>query len=317
MIALPQEPLLNVHGLKKHFGAVKAVEEVSFELKRGEVVGLVGESGSGKSTVGRTLLRLIEPTSGTLEFDGNQILNLSKRDMRHMRRRMQLIFQDPFSSLNPYMRVGQTLEEPLIVHRLRRTTADRRTRVGELLEMVGLRASHANRYPHEFSGGQRQRIVIARALASEPDFVVADEAVSALDVSVQAQIINLLRQLQSELQLAMLFIGHDLGVIRYLADRTMVMYLGRIVEMAPTEELFRNPRHPYTRALLSAIPDPDPNRAKTRVILKGDVPSPVNPPSGCAFRSRCPSAIAACADMIPPMRTVAANHTVACIRHEL
>lgn len=312
-----QEPLLSVKGLKKHFGPVKAVEEVSFELQRGEVLGLVGESGSGKSTVGRTLLRLIEPTSGSLEFDGNQVLDLSSRDMRQMRRRMQLIFQDPYSSLNPYMRIGKALEEPLIVHRLRRTAAERRTRVGELLEMVGLRSAHANRYPHEFSGGQRQRIVIARALASEPDFVVADEAVSALDVSVQAQIINLLRQLRSELQLAMLFIGHDLGVIRYLADRTMVMYLGRIVETAPTEELFRNPRHPYTRALLSAIPDPDPNRRSARVILRGDVPSPINLPSGCAFRTRCPSAVSACADMVPSLSEVSANHKVACIRHDL
>lgn len=312
-----QAPLLRVEGLKKHFGAVKAVEEVSFELRRGEVLGLVGESGSGKSTVGRTLLRLIEPTSGSLEFDGKQLTRLSRRDMRQMRRRMQLIFQDPYSSLNPHMRIGNTLEEPLIVHRLFRTAVERRTRVGELLEMVGLRSAHANRYPHEFSGGQRQRIVIARALASEPDFVVADEAVSALDVSVQAQIINLLRQLRSELQLAMLFIGHDLGVIRYLADRTMVMYLGRIVESAPTEELFRNPSHPYTRALLSAIPDPDPNRKGARVILKGDIPSPINLPSGCAFRTRCPSAVSACAETMPPLSEVAANHKVACIRHDL
>ncbi len=308
---------LAVDALRKSFGPVRAVENVAFTLRRGEVMGLVGESGSGKTTVGRLVLRLVEPTSGRVVFDGTDLGALSGRQMRRVRKRMQIVFQDPFSSLNPYQRVGEAIEEPLIVHGLRGERAQRQERVRELLSLVGLRPAHAGRYPHEFSGGQRQRIAIARALASEPDFIVADEAVSALDVSIQAQIINLLRELQQSFQLTMLFISHDLGVVRYLADRTMVLYLGRIVEMGPTEELFAAPRHPYTRALLSAIPDPDPDRRRERIILKGDVPSPIDPPSGCAFRERCPFALAACAVEVPALRAVTPTHSKACIRDDL
>jgi oligopeptide/dipeptide ABC transporter ATP-binding protein len=309
--------LLRVSGLRKTFGAVKAVQDVNFDLHRGEVMGLVGESGSGKTTIGRLVLRLVEPTEGTVAFDGTELTTLSGRRMRAIRKRMQIVFQDPFSSLNPHMRVQEAIEEPLIVHGLHRGKEERRARVIELLSLVGLRPSHADRYPHEFSGGQRQRIGIARALASEPDLIVADEAVSALDVSVQAQILNLLKELQQNFNLTMLFISHDLGVVRYLADRTMVMYLGRIVEVGPTEALFAAPRHPYTKALLSAIPDPDPAVRRERIILKGDVPSPMNPPSGCVFRERCPFAIEACAEKVPVLRAVNPSHQKACIRDDL
>jgi oligopeptide transport system ATP-binding protein len=317
MLAVGEQPLVNVRGLRKAFGAVKAVDHVDFALPRGEVMGLVGESGSGKTTVGRAALRLVEPTAGSIVFDGIDITSLSRRRMRAIRKRMQMIFQDPFSSLNPYLRVGEALEEPLIVHGLRGGKAERQERVLELLRLVGLRPSQAERYPHEFSGGQRQRIGIARALASEPDFIVADEAVSALDVSIQAQIINLLRELQRNFRLTMLFISHDLAVVRYLADRTMVMYLGRIVEVGLTQDLFAEPKHPYTKALLSAIPDPDPTARRERIILKGDVPSPINPPSGCAFRERCPFALPACARDVPPLRPVNESHLKACIRDDL
>jgi oligopeptide/dipeptide ABC transporter ATP-binding protein len=315
---VPQaDAILSVDSLKKSFGEVKAVENVSFELRRGEVMGLVGESGSGKTTVGRLVLRLMEPTAGTVRFDGTELTTLSRERMRTIRKRMQIVFQDPFSSLNPHMTVGEALEEPLLVHGLRGRRADRRARVEELMSLVGLHPSHAERFPHEFSGGQRQRVGIARALASEPEFVVADEAVSALDVSIQAQIINLLKELQRSFQLTMLFISHDLGVVRYLADRTMVMYLGRIVEIGLTEDLFASPRHPYTRALLSAIPDPDPSARRERIILKGDVPSPINPPSGCVFRERCPFALPACADTVPTLRAVSGTHQHACLRDDI
>jgi oligopeptide/dipeptide ABC transporter ATP-binding protein len=312
-----QQDLIRVEGLHKAFGEVKAVTDVNFTVRRGEVVGLVGESGSGKTTVGRMLLRLIEPTSGSVSFDGTELTSLRRGAMRAARRRMQIVFQDPFSSLNPYMRVGEIIEEPLVIHRLHGGGAERRQRVEDLMRLVGLPPSYAERYPHEFSGGQRQRIGIARALASEPDFIVADEAVSALDVSIQAQILNLLKQLQGSFHLTMLFISHDLGVVRYLADRTMVMYLGRVVEVGTTEALFEAPRHPYTKALLSAIPDPDPQNRRERIILKGDVPSPINPPSGCVFRERCPFAIAACAGETPVLRAVAPGHEKACIRDDL
>jgi len=312
-----QDELIRVDGLHKQFGEVKAVANINFSVRRSEVVGLVGESGSGKTTVGRMLLRLIEPTSGSVSFEGVDLTKLRRGAMRAARRRMQIVFQDPFSSLNPYMRVGDIIEEPLIVHGLHGRGRERRARVEELMRLVGLPPSYLERYPHEFSGGQRQRIGIARALASEPDFIVADEAVSALDVSIQAQILNLLKQLQSSFNLTMLFISHDLGVVRYLADRTMVMYLGSIVEMGPTDALFAAPRHPYTKALLSAIPDPDPDSKRERIILKGDVPSPINPPSGCVFRERCPFAIAACANEVPVLRTVAPGHEKACIRDDL
>ncbi|MEZ5864421.1 MAG: ABC transporter ATP-binding protein [Geminicoccaceae bacterium] len=317
MLAAGEQPLVSVRGLRKAYGAVKAVENVDFALHRGEVMGLVGESGSGKTTVGRVALRLVEPTAGSIVFDGIDITALSRRRMRAIRKRMQMIFQDPFSSLNPYLRIGDALEEPLVVHRLRGGKAERQERVLELMRLVGLRPSQAERYPHEFSGGQRQRIGIARALASEPDFIVADEAVSALDVSIQAQIINLLKELQRNFRLTMLFISHDLGVVRYLADRTMVMYLGRIVEVGLTPDLFAEPKHPYTKALLSAIPDPDPTFRRERIILKGDVPSPINPPSGCAFRERCPFALPACAQEVPTLRPVTTTHHKACIRDDL
>lgn len=309
--------LMKVSGLKKSFQEVKAVQDVNFEVRRGEVLGLVGESGSGKTTVGRLVLRLIEPTAGKILFDGVDLAGLSRKRMRSMRKRIQIVFQDPFASLNPYLRVGEAIEEPMIVHRLYGSKAARHDRVLQLLSLVGLQQAHVGRYPHEFSGGQRQRIGIARALASEPDFIVADEAVSALDVSIQAQIINLLKELQQRFNLTMLFISHDLGVVRYLTDRTMVMYLGRVVEIAPTAELFASPRHPYTRALLSAIPDPNPSVRRERMILKGDVPSPINPPSGCAFRERCPFAISQCAAEVPMLRSVKVDHSKACIRDNI
>jgi oligopeptide/dipeptide ABC transporter ATP-binding protein len=312
-----EDILLKTKALRKSFGEVKAVEDVNFAVHRGEVMGLVGESGSGKTTIGRLVLRLVEPSSGQVVFDGTDLTGLTRRQMRSMRKRMQLVFQDPFSSLNPHLRVGDAIEEPLIVHGLRGGKAGRRERVDELMSLVGLRPSHAERYPHEFSGGQRQRVGIARALASEPDFIVADEAVSALDVSIQAQIINLLKELQRNFGLTMLFISHDLGVVRYLADRTMVMYLGRVVEVGRTEDLFSSPRHPYTKALLSAIPDPDPTVRRERIILRGDVPSPINPPSGCVFRERCPFAISDCAREVPVLREVSSGHMKACIRDDL
>jgi oligopeptide transport system ATP-binding protein len=314
-----REELVRVRGLFKHFpvagsdDVVRAVDGVTFDIYRGETLGLVGESGCGKSTVGRCLLRLIEPTRGEVEFAGRDVLGISGDELRRLRREMQIIFQDPYASLNPRMRVRDIVSEPLVIHGIG-DKAERRERVAELLRKVGLDPDYMNRYPHEFSGGQRQRIGIARALALNPKLVVADEPVSALDVSVQAQVVNLLEDLQGEFELTYLFISHGLAVVEHISDRVAVMYLGRIVEVATAEELYANPLHPYTRALLSAIPVPDPKRKRDRIILKGDVPTPINPPSGCRFHTRCPEAIPDCARIDPDLREVSPNHTVACIR---
>lgn len=313
-------PLVRIDDLKVHFPTsqarnapvVRAVDGVSFDVPRNTIVGLVGESGSGKTTTGRALLRLFAPTAGRIVFDGQDITKLNEKQMLPWRRRMQIVFQDPYASLNPRMTVAEILGEALDTHKLAQHR--RAERIGELLERVGLNADHSRRYPHEFSGGQRQRIGIARALAVEPDFIVADEPVSALDVSVQAQVLNLLQDLQRDLGLTMLFVAHDLAVVDYLCDDVVVMYLGRVMERGPTSEVYARPRHPYTRALLSAAPVPDPRAPRSRILLKGDIPSPVNPPSGCVFRTRCPHAIDACAAAVPPAVGVSADHYVSCIR---
>ncbi|TGG96031.1 ABC transporter ATP-binding protein [Natronospirillum operosum] len=315
-MAEPQE-LVRVTGLKKHFpltsgvfrrtvGAVRAVEDVTLSIRKGETLALVGESGCGKSTTGRLLLRLIEASAGELMFDGQDIRTLDRRALRTLRRDMQIIFQDPFSSLNPRMRVCELIAEPLKFHQLARGRAEVEAEVDHLMNIVGLAPSHRDKFPHQFSGGQRQRIGIARALAVRPRFIVCDEPISALDVSIQAQVINLLAQLQQDFGLTYLFISHDLSVVRYVSDRVAVMYLGRIVELADTAALFEEPRHPYTAALLSSIPVPDPSlERKDRVILTGDVPSPSNPPSGCPFHPRCVHAQAICRQEVPALRTVA------------
>ncbi|WP_163272133.1 ABC transporter ATP-binding protein [Chelativorans alearense] len=321
---MPEEPLLSVTRLTKHFApvafgrgpVVRAVEDVSFEVPRGRVVGLVGESGSGKTTIGRMVAQLIEPTSGSVRFDGVETARLSARQLRRLHARVQYIFQDPFASLSPRMTIGEILTEGLEIQRLG-TRAERAEKAVKALAAVDLPADAFSRYAHEFSGGQRQRIGIARALVLEPELIVADEPVSALDVSIQAQIINLLRDLQLRLGLTMLFIAHDLAVVEYVADTVIVLYLGRIVEIAPSRELYSNPRHPYTRALLSAVPSPDPARRGKRQILTGDIPSPANPPSGCVFRTRCPFALDACAGPVPALREVAPGHANACIRDDL
>ncbi len=318
--------LLEATGLAKYypvrrglFGAatsqVRAVDGISFQLMRGETLALVGESGCGKSTTARLVLRLIEPSAGRVAFDGQDITDLDGSALRHLRRRMQIVFQDPFASLNPRMTVGSILEEPLVIHGIG-DRADRRGRVQELLELVGLAPYHAPRYPHEFSGGQRQRIGIARALAVEPALIVCDEPVSALDVSIQAQVVNLLKDLQARLGLSYLFIAHDLAVVKHMADRVAVMYLGRIVEEAPKSAIFANPRHPYTRTLLAAIPRPDPHRVTARQIPGGDVPSPMDIPSGCRFHTRCPFVIDRCHTEDPALRPIEAGHVAACHRAE-
>lgn len=314
-------PLIEVKNLKRYFGdgakPVRAVDDVSFSIQPGETLGLVGESGSGKSTIGRTLLRLIEPTDGQVLFRGEDLGAASSRRMRSLRSKLQMIFQDPYASLNPKMRVRDILGEALEVHGLHKSKAARDKRIAELLELVGLRAEHASRYPHEFSGGQRQRIGVARALAVEPEFIVADEPLSALDVSIQAQVVNLLCDLRDQLSLTMLFISHDLDVVEYLCDRVVVLYLGQVMEVAPTALLFEAPLHPYTQALLAASPKPDPEDKQEYVALKGDIPSPVNPPSGCVFRTRCPHAIEACSTQRPEFRDMGQGRFKACIRDDI
>lgn len=318
----PTQPILEVRDLKKYFpikkgllsrtvGNVKALDGVSFDVHKGEVLGLVGESGCGKTTAGRCILQLTPPTSGSVKFEGQELVGLSRSELRPLRRRMQIVFQDPYSSLNPRLTVGSMLREALTIHKLAsgRAADDR---VAELLTLVGLAPSHAARYPHEFSGGQRQRIGIARALAVEPQLIVADEPVSALDVSVQAQVVNLLRDLQRSLRLTYIFVAHDLSVVKHLSDRVAVMYLGTIVELASSTALYENPRHPYTVSLLSAIPVPDPDRRRNRIVLTGDVPSPANPPSGCRFHTRCFMAQPMCSQSVPVLREIAPGHFSAC-----
>ncbi len=321
--------LLDVKDLKMHFpltkgiifqravGAVQAVDGLNFSIKKGETLGLVGESGCGKSTAGRTILQLYKPTSGQVLFEGTDLAQIGGQQLRRMRRRMQMIFQDPYASLNPRMTVGNIIAEPLEIHNLAKGK-EKQERVQELLRIVGLNPYFANRYPHEFSGGQRQRIGIARALAVNPAFIVADEPISALDVSIQAQIINLLEELQATFHLTFLFIAHDLGVVRHISDRVAVMYLGRLVELTDRDELYAHPSHPYTKALLSAVPIPDPmiEKKRERIILAGDVPTPVNPPSGCRFHTRCPVAIEKCSQIDPEWRDIGGNHLVACHRAE-
>ena len=313
-------PLVAVRDLAKSYpsrgATLRILENISFDIARGEVVGLVGESGSGKTTIGRAVLRLIEPTAGTVTFDGTELTKLSPAEMRRQRPRMQYIFQDPFASLSPRMTIGEILTEGLNIQGIG-TREERLDRARKALQNVDLPPDAIDRYAHEFSGGQRQRIGIARALALAPEFIVADEPVSALDVSIQAQVINILRELQQRLGLTMLFISHDLAVVEFICDRVIVLYLGRIMEIASSADLYARPRHPYTRALLSAIPSPDPDAKADRQILEGDIPSPANPPSGCVFRTRCPVALPACAAAVPPLREVAPGHFKACIRDDL
>jgi oligopeptide transport system ATP-binding protein len=316
-------PLLSVRDLKKHFpvtggilareiARVHAVDGVSFDIERGETLGLVGESGCGKSTTGRCILRLIDPSSGEIWFAGRDVTRIEGPELQKLRRDMQIIFQDPFASLNPRHTVGAIVGEALTIHRLAKTRREHEDRVVQLLETVGLSSDYLNRFPHEFSGGQRQRIGIARALAVDPKLIVCDEPVSALDVSIQAQVINLLEDLQEKCGLTYLFIAHDLSVVEHISNRVAVMYLGCVMEIAPARELYANPRHPYTEALLSAVPIPDPKVKRKRITLQGDVPNPLNPPSGCRFRTRCPLAEPRCAEIAPEPRQVSPGHFVAC-----
>jgi oligopeptide transport system ATP-binding protein len=315
---------LEVRGLKKYFpikrgvlsrviGNVKAVDSISFSIREGETMGMVGESGCGKTTAGRTILRLLEPTEGQVIFEGESVYDVRRRDIRHIRRNMQIIFQDPYSSLNPRMTVGGMLTEILKFHRLAKTQKAIRDRVDYLLDVVGLNPQHANRYPHEFSGGQRQRIGIARALCVEPKFIVCDEPVSALDVSIQAQILNLLQDLQGQFHLTYLFIAHDLSVVEYISDRMAVMYLGKIVEITDSKTLYSNPLHPYTKALLSAVPVADPDHKLSRIVLKGDVPNPAAVPPGCPFHPRCPEAKEFCKETVPELEDKGSGHLVSCL----
>ncbi|UED79758.1 dipeptide ABC transporter ATP-binding protein [Lysinibacillus sp. CD3-6] len=314
--------LLKVDGLKKYFpirkgffnsqvGDVKAVDDVSFEVFEGETLGIVGESGCGKSTTGRLLMRLLEPTAGNIEFGGKMISTLSNNEMRKARRDIQMIFQDPYASLNPRHTIGKILEEPLIVHGMG-NAKERKKKVIELLEIVGLNEYHAKRYPHQFSGGQRQRIGIARALMTNPRLIIADEPVSALDVSIQAQVLNLMQTLQRELKLTYIFISHDLGVVRHISNRVGVMYLGKLVELTDSENLYAEPLHPYTQALLSSVPVPDPTFEREQLIISGDIPSASNPPSGCAFHTRCPFKKEQCSSVVPKLQEVKQGHYVAC-----
>jgi oligopeptide/dipeptide ABC transporter ATP-binding protein len=314
-------PLVEVRELFKHFPVensdddLRAVDGVSFEIRGGETLGLVGESGCGKSTVGRCVLRLYEPTSGEVWFEGRNILELPAAEMQKLRREMQIIFQDPYASLNPRLSILSIVSEPLKIHGISNKT-EQKDRVADLLRKVGLDPNYMNRYPHEFSGGQRQRLGIARALALNPKLIVCDEPVSALDVSVQAQVVNLLQDLQAEFGLTYLFISHGLAVVEHISDRVAVMYLGKIVEIADAKDLYAEPLHPYTKALLSAIPIPDPKQKRERIVLTGDVPTPINPPSGCRFRTRCPWAIEDCAKVVPELREIRPGHVAACIRVE-
>ena len=325
----PDDHILEVNGLKKHFpisagiifqrqvGAVRAVDGVSFHVIRGETLGLVGESGCGKSTTGRTILQLYRPTDGSVKFEGQELTEMTGNDLRQMRKQMQIIFQDPFASLNPRMTVGSIVSEPLQIHNMYPNKKERQQYVENLMERVGLNPYFINRYPHEFSGGQRQRIGIARALALQPSFIVADEPISALDVSIQAQVVNLMEELQAEMGLTYLFIAHDLSMVRHICDRVAVMYLGKIVELGPVDDVYDNPQHPYTQALLSAVPVPDPKveENRQRIIISGDLPSPANPPLGCNFNTRCPVALDLCyQEPDPPLIEVRPNHYAACHR---
>src|SRR5512143_1242485 len=320
---MPDTALLRVKNLKKYFpirgglfsrevARVHAVDDVSFDLVRGETLGLVGESGCGKSTTGRVILRLIEPTAGEVFFEQVSIFAASKGEMRSLRQRMQIIFQDPYSSLNPRMTVEQIVGEGIVIHKLCKTRQERRERVADLLQKVGLSPEQMHRYPHEFSGGQRQRVGIARALAVNPKLIIADEPISALDVSIQAQVINLLEDLQEQFNLTYLFIAHDLRVVEHISTRVAVMYLGKIVEIAHGKELYNNPRHPYTEALLSAVPIPDPSVKRKRIILEGDVPSPIKPPSGCRFHTRCSIRVPSCSENEQVLKEISRDHWVAC-----